>query len=179
MTLLIHLYTAMVLATLPTGPAPAEQHPPMPAGMTHEQHQAQMKKDAEIKERGQISMGFDQDQTTHHFTLIRTGGTIAVSVNEPVDLTIRSQIRSHLQEVASAFSHGDFEKPLMTHGEEPLGAATMRRHATDIAYTYTPTAEGGVVQISTADPDALDAVHDFLRYQIREHRTGDPTALQR
>jgi hypothetical protein len=33
------------------------------------------------------------------------------------------------------------------------------------------------VTISTVDPDALDAVHDFLRFQIVEHETGDPVSF--
>ncbi len=32
----------------------------------------------------------------------------------------------------------------------------------------------GVVTIRTADSQALAAVHEFLRFQIRDHRTGDP-----
>jgi hypothetical protein len=29
-------------------------------------------------------------------------------------------------------------------------------------------------RIDTKDPGAVDAVHAFLRYQITEHKTGDP-----
>jgi hypothetical protein len=57
----------------------------MPAGMTHEAHLAQMKKDAELKARGALAMGFDQDQTTHHFLLTADGGIIEVGVSEPSD----------------------------------------------------------------------------------------------
>jgi len=32
------------------------------------------------------------------------------------------------------------------------------------------------VRITTKDARALEAVHAFLRYQIKEHRTGDPMA---
>src|SRR5436190_7968476 len=88
----------------------AQDHPKMPAGMTHEQHQAQMKKEAELKEHGQMAMGFDQDKATHHFALTPKGGTIAVTANDPADATTRDQIRTHLQEIATAFAKGDFEK---------------------------------------------------------------------
>jgi hypothetical protein len=40
------------------------QHTAMPAGMSHEQHMAQMKRDAEMKQHGNLAMGFDQDKTT-------------------------------------------------------------------------------------------------------------------
>ena len=52
------------------------QHTAMPAGMSHEQHMAHMKKDAEMKQHGNLAMGFDQDKTTHHFNLTTEGGSI-------------------------------------------------------------------------------------------------------
>ncbi len=157
----------------------AQQHPAMPAGMTHEEHMAQMKKEAEMKQHGQMAMGFDQDKATHHFTLTANGGAIAVSANDAADRTTRDQVRSHLQEIALAFSQGDFEKPLMTHGEMPPGVAAMQRLKAAIRYTFEATERGGVVRIATSNANARDAIHDFLRYQIREHATGDPVTVQR
>jgi hypothetical protein len=46
-----------------------------------------------------------------------------------------------------------------------------------IRYQFEPTPQGGRVFISTKNPQALAAVHDFLRFQIREHRTGDSTEV--
>jgi hypothetical protein len=157
----------------------AQQHPTMPAGMTHEEHMAQMKKDAEMKQHGQMAMGFDQDKATHHFTLTATGGAIAVAANDPADHVTRDQIQAHLQEIAAAFGRGDFEKPLMTHGEVPPGVSGMQRHKGEITYTFERTERGGLVQIATPNADALNAVHDFLRYQIKEHATGDPVSVQK
>ena len=168
---------AAILVAAAGAPA-AAQHPAMPPGMTHEEHQAQMKKDAEMKQRGAEAMGFDQDTTTHHFRLTQTGGAIEVSVNAAGDAAGRDQIRAHLQEIAGEFATGNFEKPLMTHGELPPGVAQMKERASSIRYTYAPTDRGGLVRIETADAAARDAVHAFLRYQITEHRTGDPLTPQ-
>src|SRR5437763_14952119 len=87
------------------------QHPQMPPGMTHEEHLAQMQKDAELKKRGAVAMGFDQDKVAHHFTLDDTGGVIEVGVNDPSDRAVLGQARTHLKEIASDFSRGDFGKP--------------------------------------------------------------------
>ena len=169
---------AFALAALFVGPLFASQdHQTMPQGMTHEQHMAQMKKEAEMKQHGQMAMGFDQDKATHHFTLTPTGGAIAVATNDASDQTTRDQIRAHLQEIAQAFAAGDFEKPLMTHGEVPPGVSGMQRHKGDITYAFEGNERGGRVQITTSNADALNAIHDFLRYQIREHGTGDPLTV--
>jgi hypothetical protein len=145
--------TAMTFASLATAQQPAMQH-------------------------GQMAMGFDQDKATHHFTLAADGGAIAVTANDTADQTTLAQVRSHLQEIARSFAEGDFEKPLMTHGEMPPGVATMQRLKAEIAYTYAATDGGGVVRIATSNADARGAIHDFLRYQIREHATGDPLTVR-
>ena len=151
----------------------------MTAGMTHEQHQAQMKKEADLKEHGRMAMGFDQDKATHHFTLTPKGGTIAVTANDPSDTATRDHIRTHLEEIATSFAKGDFEKPLMTHGEMPPGVTEMQRAKTDITYSYEQTDKGGIVHIVTSTDRAAKGVHEFLRYQIREHATGDPLTVQK
>lgn len=174
-----HISVLAVVALMGAGPAVRAfaQHPAMPPGMSHDEHLALMKKEAELKKRGAEAMGFDQEKTTHHFRLTSTGGRIEVDVNDRADEASRSQVRAHLEEIAAAFVSGDFAKPFATHGEVPPGARTMqaRRHA--IVYQYEDVPDGGRVRITTADPQARAAVHEFLRYQIREHATGDPLAV--
>jgi hypothetical protein len=152
----------------------AAQHPPMPQGMTHEEHRAQMQKDEALKKRGAAAMGFDQDRTTHHFVLTADGGAIEVTVNDASDTSNRDAIRSHLKEIAVEFAHGDFAKPFATHGETPPGVKAMQQRLPAIAFRYEDVAAGGRVLIVTADRKAKTAVQEFLRYQIREHATGDP-----
>ena len=146
----------------------------MPPGMTHEQHLAQMQKDAELKRRGAAAMGFDQNATTHHFLLTADGGVIDVSVNEAADATNRDAIRAHLKEISDEFARGNFAKPFATHGEVPPGVKTMQQRLTALAFRYDDTPRGGRVVIRTEDGKARAAVREFLRYQIREHATGDP-----
>jgi len=47
-----------------------------------------------------------------------------------------------------------------------------------IKYSYVERPSGGVVVITTADAAALKAIHEFMRYQITEHKTGDPLTLK-
>src|SRR5438045_8243676 len=141
---------ALVVAVL----AFALQHPAMPAGMTHEEHLKQMAKDAELKKRGTIAMGFDQDKTAHRFRTSATGGTIEVEVKDPADSASRDQVRSHLKEIAAAFANGDFTKPFQTHAEVPPGVPVMEHLTAAIRYKYEETSRGGRVRITTSDPEA-------------------------
>jgi hypothetical protein len=54
----------------------------------------------------------------------------------------------------------------------------MRTLKSAIQYAFHETPAGGEVRIVTGDKQALAGVHEFLRYQIREHRTGDPLAIK-
>jgi hypothetical protein len=115
------------------------------------------------------AMGFDQAKVAHHFRVVADGGSIEVEANDPADTTTVAQIRAHLREIAKSFGEGDFSKPVMTHGEQPPGVTVMQQRKADIHYVYEERPRGGIVRITTADGEALRAVHDFLEYQIREH----------
>src|SRR5947209_15118964 len=131
------------------------------------------KKDA-VQERADKGMGFSQARTRHHFRLRADGGTIEVSANDPKDETTRNQIRGHLSHVAQMFESGNFDIPMFVHEKMPDGAAVMQRKKEEIRYSYEVTKSGALVRIRTRNPEALKAVHDFLRFQIAEHQTGDP-----
>ena len=178
MTIRFRLTTAFTLVNLSFVVVTSAQHSAMPPGMTDEQHLAQLKKEAAMKQHGHIAMGFNQDKATHHFTLTSDGGTIAVMANDAADQSTCDQIRTDLVEIAQAFGKGDFQKPFITHGEMPPGVGVMQRLKAEITYTFEQTDRGGVVRITTSNATALKGAHEFLRYQITEHASVDPVTLQ-
>lgn len=130
--------------------------------------------DTSLETRGNRAMGFEQAKTTHHFLLKPQGGAIQVQANDPQDTASVEQVRKHFQHIAAAFAAGDFQIPMLVHETIPPGATAMKRLHEKIQYVYEETPAGARVLIKTDDPSALDAIHDFLRYQIREHQTADP-----
>jgi hypothetical protein len=132
-----------------------------------------------IDHRGAMAMGFDQHATTHHFRLYADGGAIEVSANDAADAASRAAIRMHLSHIAGMFAAGNFDAPMLVHDTTAVpGIAVMAERKQAIGYQYLETASGGRVTITTIDPEALRAVHAFLRYQITEHKTGDPVVVQ-
>ncbi len=71
------------------------------------------------------------------------------------------------------FATGNFEAPMLIHGEIPPGVPVMQERKSDIQYRFEETKLGALIRISTDSPMALKAIHDFLRFQINEHKTGD------
>ena len=128
---------------------------------------------AQMKHRGAMVMGFDQDKTTHHFFLYEDGGAIDVSVKDAADRTNLDAIRAHLPHIVVLFGEGNFEAPMMVHGVSVPGTPEMKKVKDAITWKYEETVKGGRVNITTANPDALKAIHVFLRYQITDHKTGD------
>jgi hypothetical protein len=146
---------AVLPLTLAAAPQPAHQHPDT---------------------RAHHGMGFDQKTSTHHFLLERAGGSIEVTATPSASPEAAAQIRTHLEHIATAFAAGDFSLPVFIHATEPPGVATMKAKRQAMKFSYQRLDRGGKVVIRTDDADALAALHEFLRYQIREHRTGDPTS---
>jgi hypothetical protein len=129
---------------------------------------------AHTADRARHGMGFDQQRTTHHFLIEADGGTIQVTAKDAGDTESARQIRTHLQHIAQAFAAGDFTLPLFVHQTEPPGSAIMKERRSMLTFTFERMPAGGKVIVRTSDPQARTALHDFLRFQIREHKTGDP-----
>jgi hypothetical protein len=133
----------------------------------------------DVDRRGAHVMGFDQERTTHHFLLFEDGGAIDVSVKDRSDKTNLDAIRSHLPHIAGMFAAGNFDAPMLVHDTSVPGTADMARLKDRLRYRYVATADGGRLDITTTDRDALAAVHRFLRCQITDHRTGDTTEVRK
>ena len=131
----------------------------------------------QMNERGEKGMGFSQTATTHHFLLNSNGGVIQVEANDPADVATRNEIRMHMGHIAKAFQSGDFDIPMFVHDTVPPGMPEMKRLKKNIQYSFVETPNGGRVVISSANQQAQEAVHKFLKFQIQEHKTGDPIVL--
>ena len=55
----------------------------------------------------------------------------------------------------------------------------MQELKDEIKYNFEEIDRGAAVRISTKNPTALKAIHDFLRFQIKEHKTGDSLELSK
>jgi Ni/Co efflux regulator RcnB len=140
-------------------------HQAASAGHDHANH--------DLEKRGDQGMGFAQGKTMHHFLLRKDGGAIQVTTNSADDKTSREEIEMHLQHIAQAFQSGDFNIPMFVHDQTPPGVATMMKLKDQIHYKYEAVENGGHVVISSANAEAVKAVHEFLKFQIAEHKTGD------
>lgn len=145
----------------------------------HEQHKTK-EQDAHqqgVIERGDHVMGFAHDKATHHFLLYPDGGAIDAQVDKPEDASTRDAIRAHFTHIVKMFAEGDFSAPMLIHSQNPPGTEAMKLLRDQIQYKLESTASGARIRITTKNAEALQAVHIFLRFQVKDHQTGDSTEI--
>jgi hypothetical protein len=127
---------------------------------------------AQLQKRGETAMGVNQYTSQHVFEPLPDGGRIVLQRKEN-DPAGEATIRAHMRTIATSFSAGDFALPDFVHATmEVPGTATMKRLQKEIAYTPRDLPDGGEVVISTKNPEAIVAIHDFLAFQRMDHRAG-------
>lgn len=126
---------------------------------------------AAMQARGKMAMGVDQYASAHDFDALPDGGRIELQMKSDDSLSV-AQIRAHLRLIEHAFQAGDFTTPAFVHMKAMPGTATMARKKDVITYAYTDLPRGGQVRITSKDPEAVAAIHDFLAAQTHEHRAS-------
>lgn len=144
------------MANCPMMPAAASQH-----------------SQTDMSARREKGMGFSQTATQHHFFLTANGGAIQVQVKDASDERNLNAIRMHLKHISEAFADGHFDIPMFVHDMTPPGVPEMQKLRGEIHYSFEQSPNGGRVVIVSSNQAAVDAIHQFLRFQIREHKTDD------
>jgi len=129
-----------------------------------------------MQQRGQVVMGVDQYTSAHVFEDLPDGGRIVLDRDGATDTSGIATIRAHMRDIAVAFRAGDFTKPFQVHAQVVPGTAVMATHRAAITYDAIDRPRGGEVRIRTQDPAAVAAIHEFLAFQRRDHRSPGGTA---
>ena len=157
---------AILAVSLVATPLAAQDHQSCPLHQAH--------RTAAVDHRHQQETGLPSDGIVHHFLLSDDGGSIRLEVKDARRTDDRDRVRGHLQTIARAFAAGDFSLPARIHDRVPPGVEGMKARQDAIRYTFAETPGGGTVTIASTDAAAVEAIHDFLRFQIDDHATGDP-----
>ncbi|HMJ62169.1 MAG TPA: hypothetical protein VK493_10420 [Bryobacteraceae bacterium] len=139
---------------------------------------AQQDHQAMVNEHGDHVMGFSHGKTTHHFELHYDGGLVDVRADDVKDTGSRDQIRSHFHHITQMFADGNFNAPMLVHGKDVPGTATMTQLKDQLHWQLQETPRGARLTVTADNKPALAAVHQFLRFQIEDHKTGDCTAVR-
>lgn len=125
-----------------------------------------------LQQRGETAMGVNQYTSQHVFEPLADGGRIVLQRMQ-TDSVGEAAIRAHMRAISTSFGNGDFAIPGFVHatGDVP-GTAVMQRLKAEISYTPRDLPRGAEVVISTRNPEAVSAIHEFLAFQRMDHRAG-------
>jgi hypothetical protein len=171
----------LVLASMVTLGAAAQDMKDCPMHAQHVAASSQAKEHNDgVNKRGAAheGMGFSQSATTHHFLLTEDGGIIQVTANDATDKDSIAEVQQHFEHIQMAFANGDFSIPHFVHDQTVPGVKVMKLQKAKIRYTAEKMENGARLRMETKSPEALKAIHDFLRFQIADHRTGDPGTVE-
>jgi hypothetical protein len=125
-----------------------------------------------MQTRGAMVMGVDQYTSAHVFEDLPDGGRVVLERDDPSDTAAIATIRAHMRDIAASFKQGDFLKPFKVHAGPVPGVPEMVQRKSAITYEVIDLRRGGEVRITSRDPVAIRAIHDFLGFQRTAHHAG-------
>ena len=126
---------------------------------------------AGVQSRGAVAMGVDQYTSSHVFEPLADGGRIELQ-RDAGDSVGVAQIRRHMQEISTRFAVGDFQLPGFVHAHAVPGTDVMAARRAAITYSVESLPRGAAVRVRSADPAAIEAIHQFLAFQRQDHHAA-------
>ena len=135
--------------------------------------------DAEMNARFSKALGVPLDKVTLHFYLVKNGGVIELTAKDPNDTATINALQKYLQTQKDLWEKGKETAVTDVHGKFPESAATMRRLRNEITFYMAKTDNGGVLRMFSINEQARNAIQEYFKFEIAEHKTGDsPTVDQ-
>jgi hypothetical protein len=123
-----------------------------------------------LQSRGAMVMGVDQYSSQHRFEDRPDGGAVILE-RDSADAAGVATIRAHLREVRDRISKGDFSLSEAVHASHDIpGTGVLRAKSAALSVRYVDRPGGGEVRLSSADPEVVKAIREFLVFQRGEHR---------
>ena len=122
--------------------------------------------------------GFDSERVVRHFYLLKNGGAIEVVAKDPKDETTVKAVQTYLKKESDSWTKGNFENVNAMYGKLPEGTPELKKLRDSVTFAAVPEESGGVLRLLTVNPQAKSAIHEYLKYQIDQFKSGDPTTPQ-
>ncbi|HEX8926526.1 MAG TPA: hypothetical protein VF786_12080 [Terriglobales bacterium] len=119
----------------------------------------------------------DESKIERHYWLLKNGGAIEMVCKAPCDSSTQATIQQYLDALAKSFEKGSFEAEFVTGTTAPVSLANLKKLRDEVTFHAASSDVGYSLRMLTVNPQARDAIYDFMRYEITNRKTGDPTTL--
>ena len=130
----------------------------------------------EMNARFSKALGAGLDKVALHFYLVKNGGVIELASKDPNDTGTIEAIRKYLQSQKDLWEKGK-DPVTEVHAKAPESANLMRKLRNDITFYTAKTDTGAVLRMFSINEQARDAIQDYLKFEITEHKTGDSPTI--
>jgi hypothetical protein len=134
--------------------------------------------DPALLNRVSKASGLDNERVDRHFYVLKNGGAVEVLAKNPNDEATVKAIQTYLKKESDLWTKGNFETITAVYGRPPEGTPQLKKLRNDVTFAVVPEENGAVLRMLTVNPTAKSAIHDYLRFQIDQLKTGDPTTPQ-
>lgn len=134
---------------------------------------------ASVLGQSNVSLMRFSDDTRQHFHLYKSGGSLDCTPLTPPDTNVRDKIRSQLKGLTHKFQKGLLPDAKYEPRKAVPGSATIRKLHKEIDFVYQDLPMGGRIKITTGNPKALSAIHEFLKFEIKLQHTGDSGKIEK
>lgn len=136
--------------------------------------QAPASSETDLNSRFSKALGTDASKIVQHYYLVKNGGVIEFTAKDPNDSPTISAVQKYLDAQKDLFEKGKTDTDADVHGRVPDGVPTLKKLRNEITFFAVKTDEGAALRMFSVNDQARQAIQDFLKFQINEHKTGDP-----
>ena len=128
----------------------------------------------DLKTRVSKVLGTDVDKIVQHYYLVKNGGVIEFTAKDPADNATISTVQKYLETQKDLFEKGKADADTGVYGKVPDGLPALKKLRNDITFFAVNTDSGAALRMFSVNDQARQAIQDFMKFQINEHKTGDP-----
>ena len=133
--------------------------------------------DTDINGRFSKSLGTDANRIFQHYYLVKNGGVIEFTAKDPADNASIAAVQKYLLAQKDLFEKGKNEGDSEVHGKVADGTLVLKKLRNEITFFTVKNEDGAVLRMFSVNEQARQAIQDFIKFQINEHKTGDPLVV--
>jgi hypothetical protein len=132
----------------------------------------------DLNSRFSRALGTDAGKIVQHYYLVKNGGVIEFAAKDPNDSATVAVLQKYFETQKDLFEKGKNDADADVHGKLPDGVPILKKLRNEITFFAVKNDDGGALRMFSTNDQARQAIQDFLKFQISEHKTGDPLVAE-
>ena len=132
----------------------------------------------DVNSRFGKALGTDVEKIVQHYYLLKNGGVMEFTAKDPGDTSTISALQKYMNAQKDLFEKGKIDADAEVHSRVPDGVPALKKLRNEITFFAVKSENGAALRMFSVDNEARQAIQQFLKFQISEHKTGDPMVAE-